>query len=715
MLLLLPDDSELNSLLMAVTVDVTVFVACLVVYVVRTRHVADGPETQSLIGVSPKFSTTSSTTTATSARFYPFPVATILRQFPDPRPYFFTSKFSWVVIRFLQLCLAVLAVMTTIGMTILVPVYLSGGNIDKWEAMSALGRASIANVNETGLMVSAFGVALVFIVLVCSVASGFLDESERLQKDTTAPDSVQAVTTDRDVPAMPRTIHISEIPRVGFTESQLREYLEARFPGRQIDQVHVVPDLSEAALLAEQLDQLTQALERARICRSQRNPTSVARAAQLENEHRQLTRQVALAVSTALTRHSVNSGHAFVAFRTRQQARAALAYLRGPARKDPHGQAVGLPGWVVMPAPPCEDIIWDNVAVSASVRWFRCWIGNAFLAIMMVIIITPSTVLTPLTYILTGVDSVRGSSLADSTGASLVGSAMPALALFLVNTIILPWLIQLMADFQREFLVTERERSIMSKHTLFLFFNALLLPTFSLNSLASFINSEYVQDLSFWQQQLGLLIMSSGGQFFMIYLVHAALLGPAAELLDVSGMFWRAYYRYTAVTRAELDRSKQQTRIDCGYSLAYHLTMFGLALTYSVTVPLLLPFALMYFVINVAVMRHLIDRRLRTVDGDALNNIVPSLVLYMYSYVVIFELVIASIMGIQKAFPLRVCAVVMVVGAIVTILTYGVSQWAAATKPSLHAVTSSGHEQGFASAYMHPLLQWERNHHDCDL
>lgn len=47
-----------------------------------------------------------------------------------------------------------------------------------------------------------------------------------------------------------------------------------------------------------------------------------------------------------------------------------------------------------MPAPPCEDIIWDNVAVSASVRWFRCWIGNAFLAIMMVIIITPSTVLT---------------------------------------------------------------------------------------------------------------------------------------------------------------------------------------------------------------------------------------------------------------------------------------------------------------------------------
>lgn len=85
MLLLLPDDSELNSLLMAVTVDVTVFVACLVVYVVRTRHVADGPETQSLIGVSPKFSTTSSTTTATSARFYPFPVATILRQFPDPR------------------------------------------------------------------------------------------------------------------------------------------------------------------------------------------------------------------------------------------------------------------------------------------------------------------------------------------------------------------------------------------------------------------------------------------------------------------------------------------------------------------------------------------------------------------------------------------------------------------------------------------------------
>lgn len=57
----------------------------------------------------------------------------------------------------------------------------------------------------------------------------------------------------------------------------------------------------------------------------------------------------------------------------------------------------------------------------------------------------------------------------------------------------------------------------------------------------------------------------------------------------------------------------------------------------------------------------------------------------------------------------------MVVGAIVTILTYGVSQWAAATKPSLHAVTSSGHEQGFASAYMHPLLQWERNHHDCDL
>lgn len=111
--------------------------------------------------------------------------------------------------------------------------------------------------------------------------------------------------------------------------------------------------------------------------------------------------------------------------------------------------------------------------------------------------------------------------------------------------------------------------------------------------------------------------MSSGGQFFMIYLVHAALLGPAAELLDVSGMFWRAYYRYTGgfrlprhpqdvidLTRRQRSRVPnwtvrnrlsrfampgakvvlmgivQQTRIDCGYSLAYHLTMFGLALTY---------------------------------------------------------------------------------------------------------------------------------------
>jgi hypothetical protein len=111
---------------------------------------------------------------------------------------------------------------------------------------------------------------------------------------------------------------------------------------------------------------------------------------------------------------------------------------------------------------------------------------------------------------------IRGVEASDDQSLKLFSSQLPSLAVFLVNAVLLPYLIDRESHFERNLLRSDAgttslqiaysgadrcfvERSALIIHAIFLFINVVLLPTFALKSIEAFVHSKFTSDLSHWR------------------------------------------------------------------------------------------------------------------------------------------------------------------------------------------------------------------------
>ncbi len=128
---------------------------------------------------------------------------------------------------------------------------------------------------------------------------------------------------------------------------------------------------------------------------------------------------------------------------------------------------------------------------------------------------------------------------------------LPPLLVFLVNSIILPYLISVVASYERHHTRSAETRSVFQKNALFLSITVIFMPTLALNSIEAFLQATYNSSLNEWHTMIGSTLFSSSGQFFIQYMIHAAFLGGGARLLDLGRAIYRWWVLRSAVTQKE--------------------------------------------------------------------------------------------------------------------------------------------------------------------
>jgi hypothetical protein len=358
---------------------------------------------------------------------------------------------------------------------------------------------------------------------------------------------------------------------------------------------------------------------------------------------------------SAVARHS--TGNAFVTFLDSRHALQAAHKLTDADRISLASLHTGHmllddSQWKAQLAPGHKDVIWNNLCTPSSNfgKWMRYLFWNSVLFVSMIVLVTPITVVH---YLAPFVQNFFELSHLEFIGAYFQ-VYVPTLAVVLVNSMILPVMIAYIADQEHHILKAKRQKSIMTKNVFFFFLNVIVLPTFALQSIRSFLLLlTEKRGFTEWQGLVGNAFLYSSGSFFIQYTIQAGLLGAGVQLLNLPQRLLRWYHLRHAQTSQDIKTARLQWDFDFGYYYSYRLTVFGLVLIYSVLVPLLLPCGLLYFVCNYWVDRHNLVNRvyaIQSASGPAYRGRIPLTAMrYVFMYLIVFMFGVSSYLAVQHS------------------------------------------------------------------
>lgn len=191
---------------------------------------------------------------------------------------------------------------------------------------------------------------------------------------------------------------------------------------------------------------------------------------------------------------------------------------------------------------------------------------------------------------------VKGPGIIDSVVARL----SPTLTLLIFMNLLVP-VIRVLFDYvERPPTKSGQETKVFRVYYAFLLFNVLFLSTLT-SQISNLINqvvrnpSNTITDLA---RHLGETLPSYGA-FFINYILNSSLLTGALGLPRI--MFFAIHFIFLkrAKSPAEVERVKREAVGGFEYDFQYaaHLNIFTIALAYSSMVPLILPTALLYFML----------------------------------------------------------------------------------------------------------------------
>lgn len=173
----------------------------------------------------------------------------------------------------------------------------------------------------------------------------------------------------------------------------------------------------------------------------------------------------------------------------------------------------------------------------------------------------------------------------------------------------------------------------------------ILLPIFAMTTISDLFEKLRTSNEATWYQILGSAFFSKTGVYFAQYLIHSIFITTGLVLLDLPTYLKRVWALRTALTKADFEAAEYKTNASTGYNML--LAVFGLILLNSVSVPLLCPFGLVYFItqynIDIYYMRHF--------PVVARNNkgTIPTMVArYTLLYVALWEFLMAALWFTQQ-------------------------------------------------------------------
>eukprot|EP00466_Bigelowiella_natans_P018144 jgi/Bigna1/89211/estExt_fgenesh1_pg.C_450116 len=351
------------------------------------------------------------------------------------------------------------------------------------------------------------------------------------------------------------------------------------------------------------------------------------------------------------------TGHAFACFTAPMYAREAIelysgnAYARrrlrrrkGPVRtlKGRMRKRLDDSRWRAEPAPQPSDVVWENLTIGDGERGARGVAINVLLFVLMTMIIAPVAVVARLEPLVETLEDVTiPDKLEHREMRKFVGNYFPTLVVFTINAILLPFLIDITSHLEGHKTESARSAAVVRRNAVFQFINTILLPSLALNSAAAAIRLAYRTNFAEWERIIGnSLQKNTSARFFMIYLIHATLLGCASEVAQIPQMALQTLRRLRSCVLGK-DRSldtnlERPWEFDFGYFYGARLTIMGLVLLYSVLVPIIAPVGAVYFLMNYWTDGHNLRTGVYSVSFDSNGALPLSVLRYILWYITLF-------------------------------------------------------------------------------
>lgn len=379
------------------------------------------------------------------------------------------------------------------------------------------------------------------------------------------------------------------------------------------------------------------------------------------------------------------TGVACVTFRTVAAARRCVEdFSIGKRPKTQHDTVLHSQEWQLEIAPEPSDIIWANLGVGV---WnHRC--RTLFLTVWMFVLVC--SLIIPVV-LFSSVDKLRSSGFAfltnlpilatllvyadslDEMGRHMLFTYLPMMCLVFITSWLMPMMVEYTVKLERHYYRSEAESSKMNKYFFFLLLTVILLPGMTLGWFDTMMSDEsspaFIPDQTDVMHVMGRVILSNSGPFFILFVLQTALVSTAFQLLRFPDFVWRQYQSWYAVTEREI-KEAQYVISYFDYSSNYPEVMciFSIILIYSVAVPLILPFGILYFMLKHNVDKYNMFYVHERKEYQSAQTTTRTVINYVFFSLAAFQVAMSGFFYAQEMKSLSVLMLMMLAGTVAMII-----------------------------------------------
>lgn len=254
--------------------------------------------------------------------------------------------------------------------------------------------------------------------------------------------------------------------------------------------------------------------------------------------------------------------------------------------------------WRVSFAPHPKNVYWENLSVRGFPWYMRYVMLNFFLFFLLTFLTTP-------TIIINTMDKFNVTKPIFYLNSPIISQFFPTLLLWSFSAL-LPTIVYYSTIGEAHWSRSSEQLSMMRKLYFFLIFMVLILPSLGLTSLAVFFRWLFdTEFLTGGKLRFECVFLPDQGAFFVNYVIAAALVGSAMELLRLPGLLLYTIRMALARSAAERKYVKQNQAYEFEYGAMYgwSLCVFTVIIAYSIICPVIVPFGLLYML-----LKHLVDK-----------------------------------------------------------------------------------------------------------
>lgn len=280
-------------------------------------------------------------------------------------------------------------------------------------------------------------------------------------------------------------------------------------------------------------------------------------------------------------------GIAFVTLNSAQEAQHVILHFKPGTYRN----------WDLAYAPAPSDIFWENLNIDTA-QWYFKWIAvNLVLFLFLFFLTTPVIIVNQLDTL----SLTKNTTSQISKISPLISEFLPTLLLWSMSAL-MPVIVAYSDTWLSHWTRSRQNYVIMTKTFGYLLFMILILPSLGLTSAEAFLQwTIHYNETYRWE----CIFLPDKGAFFVNYIITAAFIGTALELIRFPDLICYIWKLATSKSRAETPYIRKSILITFPFGIhyAWMVMVFTMSTVYSLACPLIMPFAMVYIM-----LKHFVDK-----------------------------------------------------------------------------------------------------------